>query len=187
MATDKMNRTWLIQRLTVPHPDERTTAPTNTYRDAMRAGGEAPAWAAVMRRGVFGLDYMGSAEFEFGAIAKALRAMAEAAGDFTTHTVTIPRAEIAVQRRSRRGAPRDGTAYLLARPGHMEHAEEIVRAAARNERLDMKESTRLADAFNPERADEARIGGWLELDNLFWFFTDKAMFDGVCALYGIAP
>ncbi len=76
--------------------------------------------------------------------------------------------------------------YVLAKPEHMAHAEQVVRVFAKDDHAyRLKEGTRLVDALNPRKDDCDKIGGWLELDNLFWFFTDKQMFKGVCALFGV--
>jgi hypothetical protein len=183
MATEL--RTWLIQRLTKPYATGNAPAPSVVYRDAFRKPGKVPDEIMAMRGGLFGFDYMGAAEFEFGAIPEALRRIA-AFDDLRSTSITISKADIAVGWRGET-AKRDATIYLLARPAHEEHAERVIRdCAAERREMRLKESTYLPRVLT-ESYDHEKIGGWLELDNGFWFFTDKAMRDGVCALFGVRP
>lgn len=179
---------WLIQRLTKPFAGADGPPPSAAYREALLAEPPVPKEVAQMRAGVFNFDYMGSAEFEFGAIPKALRAMARAAGEFESSKIHIKKADVGTSRWLKTAPPRDAVVYLVARAEHVEHAARVVRSEAKHDGSRLKEATRLVDALHGPRRDSDSLTlccGWFELDNLFWFFTDKAMHDGVCALFGI--
>ena len=178
-------RSWLVQRLERPFKDVKAPAPSSKYRDALLAGGDVPAEFTAMRGGILRFDYMGSSEFEFGAIPRALHEMARTASAFKSTTITIPKGEIDRGMRGASGPTRDGMVYLLARPEHRAHAEALIRETARDRfKPRLKEIPYLGRALC--EGDEAHTAGWLELDNLFWFFTDKRMHDGVKMLFGIA-
>jgi len=186
-----VKRTDLIQRLQRLMPHEasahrRAQPPSRAYRDALLAGPTIPAAIRAMRDALFSFDYMGSAEFECGVIPHALRETAREADHFIAKTLTIKKTEIADRYAHTRSAQpsRDQRVYVLARPDHMNHAEAVIRACA-HDGLRLQEATHLPRALCAD--PECFTAGWLELDNVFWFFTDRVMFRGVCALYGIDP
>ena len=51
----------------------------------------------------------------------------------------------------------------------------------------MKEQTHLQDSLRKTKDELFRAVGWLELDNGFFFFTDKVMFEQTCKLFGVKP
>lgn len=153
----------------------------------MRDASPVPDSLKKMREAVFGFDYMGAAEFEFGAVPKCLREMVKTSDEMVSSTIVIPKKEIGAGW-GRKPAVKDGLVYLLARPEHAEHAEKVIRAEARDDySVRLKEHTCLCTVLNPRDDDAPNFAGWLEMDNGFWFFTDEKMRDGVCALLGLEP
>lgn len=130
--------------------------------------------AMGLLRDIFSFDYMGAAEFEFGAVPEALNKIAKAADkgklsafsfDLSGHTI-----------------------YALA-PTEWEFEVEVrIREFAKDygpSYYRLKETTALHDKLfgEPQRWRE-RLSGWLELDNGFFFFTDEEMWQKTCELFG---
>lgn len=166
MPTSEMRRTWLVQRLNPP----RSFGPLGVdnpfaFGGGLRNGGLSNE-AMGLLRGIFGFDYMGSAEFEFGAVPEALQGLAKDHRRLTAWEFDI-----------------DGTpVYAVARKAHAAEVEERVRAMAAKD-YQFKEATFLPAVLRPDQAryvPDAR--GWLELDNGFAFFVDREMWAQFCDL-----
>jgi hypothetical protein len=69
----ELNNTWLIQRLEKSHGNYDNPF---SFGGGLKNGGLSPD-AMNLLRPIFSFDYMGSAEFEFGAIPKSLKYMAD--------------------------------------------------------------------------------------------------------------
>jgi len=140
-------------------------------------------------RGVFSFDYMGAAEFEFGAVPAALQTMDQRRLDLRASSIEIPLSQVATHWRKKANAtPPSGqaTVYLLAPGEWIEEVDRRVRRWAADgwqERL--KESTRLSGALRPVEKWDSETRGWLELDNGFMFFVDEKMWRSCCALFGV--
>lgn len=169
--------------------------------------------AMDLLRDAFSFDYMGAAEFEFGAVPKALQKIAQHAAkqELVAEVVTVTgKRELYHPTRRTISLP-PKPVYVLA-PTHLrEHATAVVKAQAAEEypRSDhhLKEAALLQNSVwadeiateeypgNKKKERErreaearclARTRGWLELDNGFFFFTDHEMFEKTCALFGTA-
>lgn len=185
-----MERTWLIQRLQKPRV---TQGKLDVLAQAFCFGGgggrlSKEAWQ--MLSPVFSFDYMGAAEFEFGAVPKALSHMVEQRAEYESCEFTVPRSKIAKPYRrtpynSKKEVPLradDPTIYVYCRKEDREEVQtRIIAVAGGNYRL--KESSRLDNALDPINDFDAQTVGWLELDNGFAFFTDKAMWEQFCGLF----
>lgn len=189
-ATSTMRRSYLIQRLN--QPQRRHTGPLAAFGEAMAFGGGLPnggltADAMGLLREIFSFDYMGAAEFEFGAVPQALDGLAKDHRELTAREFSIDLATLAP--RWDDDSKHEGTAnvWLIARSHHADEAESRIRAwASEGYASRLKETTRLSECLSPSREDYNRTDGWLELDNGFFFFTDRRMFEGVAALFGLA-
>ena len=146
------------------------------------------AWA--MLRPIFSFDYMGAAEFEFGAVPKALSAMVEHRAEMEPFELTIPRKQIEKRIRrvpynSKKPVPErteDALVYVFCRRDHREAVSAVILKDAAGE-LRLKEPSMLAEALDPINDFDSRTVGWLELDNGFFFSTDPTMFRNFCALF----
>lgn len=189
-----MNRSWLVQRLNKPRTGSSLLGSDNPFAfgGGMRNGGLSDEAMGFLRE-IWSFDYMGAAEFEFGAVPKALQLVAKAANDgkLTTETIVIPVDEIATHwEDNRKGAakrerPESGTVYLLCQEEHAGEAETRIRTWAAAEYNDLKEPTRLARSLDPVSKWDGDTQGWLELNNGFLFFTDRTMFEKTCELFGV--
>lgn len=180
---------WLIQRLERPwpaaegHPLFGKDNPF-AFGGGLRNGGGLSGEAMDLLRDVWRFDYMGAAEFEFGAVPKALQSLA--AAELTGFSFELPLAEVERNwRESSKKKPVGSVGiYVLCPSVWAQQVEERIREIARGG-YRLKESTRLSGALNPADKFDREICGWLELDNGFLFFTDAAMWEKACALFGV--
>lgn len=166
------HESYLIQRLDPPYPSDRLSALSEAFSfgGGLRNGGLTED-AMKLLRPVFRFDYMGAAEFEFGAVPKALSDIYERAskGLLDSRSFTL-----------------DGTdLWVIADSGDLDEAERRVRSWAlpHGERPRMKESTHLDGVLTGQ--DWVRVRGWLEIDNGWFAFADETMFEGVARLFEV--
>lgn len=183
-----MQDSWLVQRLNKPH------APLGQIKDnpfnfggGLQNGG-LRSEAMDLLRGIFSFDYMGAAEFEWGAVPKALNEIANA-DSLKAYEFGIPFTKVEKSWRSEDEHPTGTASIYVLCPGEWgdEVQDRITAWAAKDGDYEsgvrLKERTRLAASL---RGDEfAGTCGWLELDNGFLFFTDRQMWEQTCALFGI--
>lgn len=198
---DTMDCTWLVQRLNPPYrakPGSSNQRPTRdnpfAFGGGLRNGGLS-AEAMDLLRDIFTFDYMGSAEFEFGAVPKTLTKISEQAhaGTLQASRIDIAVSEVRPHYREPKGFKPDTEAvrpvYLLCRADWVPEVEARVRAIAKEGcRYDLKEAACLDEALRPDPTPDAyrrEHCGWLELDNGFMFFTDREMWQATCALFGV--
>jgi hypothetical protein len=170
--TTAMRRSWLIQRLKQPYPQDSVLGADNPFAfgGGYRNGGLSDE-AMGLLRGIFSFDYMGAAEFEWGAVPKAMQSLAKQAKKLTAYPLDVD----------------DHRLYVLCQQAHADEVSERITGWATERYNDLKEQTRLSSALNPERDWDREVCGWLELDNGFFFFTDEAMWRATARLFGVAP
>lgn len=158
-----MERTWLVQRLQAPLGGKMAAG----WNDFATMGGFNKKAGELLAQ-VYNFDYMGSSEFEFGAIPKSFQRIANY---------------------SRKGDAVVG-AVSLTRPVHyvcdrtmQKGVESIIQQLAQN-KLRLQEPTFFERAL---AGDEfaVKYKGWLELNNDFMFFVDGEMYDNTLNLFGI--
>lgn len=179
---NELERSWLVQRLEKPRG-----GPPNpfSFGGGLRNGGLSDE-AMGLLRGVFSFDYMGAAEFEFGAVPEALQRIASSADSLTAFSISIPLSEVAPDWRDDRPAPDgDGTVYVLCPAEWATDVEARIREwAGEDFNRNLKESTRLRCALRPHSEWDGDVCGWLELNNGFLFFTDREMWEATAGLFG---
>jgi hypothetical protein len=187
-----MRRSYLVQRLNKPAGQTFLGMVDNPFAfgGGLKNGGLSDE-AMGLLRGVFSFDYMGAAEFEFGAVPEALHMLAKAAGRkvLTAYSFTIPLSEVEPDWRDRKKTAPDGegTVYVLCRADQADEVTARIQGWARKDYQGLKESTQLPRALRPaEDGWQPSTAGWLELDNGFMFFTDRDMWAATCALFGVA-
>ena len=188
MSTPLPRRTWLVQRLTKPR---FTDHPLGSVIEAFsfgggRLNGGLSREAMDLLRPIFAFDYMGAAEFEFGAVPKALGSLAENPKTLVADAFTIRLADVAGgYRETTKPAPdAEATVYVLCRKRERDAVEACVRTLAAKD-YTLKEATRLPSTLRPSSEYDGETVGWLELDNGFMFFTDRDMWSATCALFGL--
>lgn len=185
-----VERTWLIQRLNAPR--ERIKDPKGiqklgrnpfAFGGGLARGGMAEEPYETMED-IFSFDYMGAAEFEWGALPKALKVIAAAFNQDLGCT-----GEIKI---------RDTIVYYICPLPYKGYVLGILPMLAAG-KVHTKEWTGFEDAVKGRKSDEElanrreRISkfnpdpirwlGWLELDNGFMFFVDKVMFEKTAVLF----
>lgn len=160
---DMEQRTYLVQRLNAPQGFDNPFA----FGGGLKNGGLADDAMEILR-GIFSFDYMGAAEFEFGAVPEALNRIANSpleAGEFSIDGTTI---------------------YLLTPEGWLEEAESRVRSwvLPYGERPHMKEAPFLDKVLDGDN-EWCRALGWLEIDNGWFAFVDRDMWQNTCSLFGV--
>jgi len=168
-----MNRTRLVQRLNAP---SKTTGGLGdnpfAFGGGLRNGGLSET-AMDLLRPVFSFDYMGAAEYEFGAVQQTLAAIKASAiaGNLVTFEVKGLKKPV----------------WGLAPKEIVAEASELVRELAKKQYdRQLKESSLFYDALNPDKITwPVPTLGWLELNNHFFWTVDQKMYDGFANLMGV--
>lgn len=150
--------------------------------------------AMDLLRGIFGFDYMGAAEFEFGAVPKALSVILDGRKGYEAFHFDIPFDEVAKNWREKTanstydGRYEAGSArvFVICPRVHAAEVERRIREWAGDAyNSELKEGTKLAGALRPMGEWDTDICGWLELNNGFFFFTDEEMWTLTASLFDI--
>lgn len=192
-------KTWLVQRLNRPSAGFAALGKDNPFAfgGGYKNGGLSDD-AMDLLRPLFSFDYMGSAEFEFGAVPEALQKIAQhaEAGSLTAFSFALDRTD--VEKPWRLARDKDAVTvdpdepfaiYVIAPTAQAEAVQERITGWAKESPKgvnSLKESLHLDLAAWPIEDDWSRTEGWLELDNGFMFFTSRPMWEGVSALFGLS-
>jgi hypothetical protein len=182
-----MKQSYLIQRLDPPRG-----GPANpfSFGGGLRNGGLSDD-AMGLLTDVFSFDYMGAAEFEFGAVPEALRGLAADSGRLVAFSFPIPLAKVKKHWRdkSKEKPKGDAEIFVICRDDHADEVKDRILVLARDE-MRLKEWTRFPEMLRPDPTEEERAWspqtcGWLELDNGWFFFTDRTMWESVATLFEV--
>jgi len=160
-----MNNPYLIQRL----GPARSATPFD-FGGGLKNGGLSDEAMAGLSR-IFSFDYMGAAEFEFGAVPKALQTLAEYSLKHELTMITVHDIYII--------CPKDITIDVT----------KWINLARVNKHPSTKEYVGLKGAINKENRATYRIRGWLKIESEnrcehpFMFFIDEEMFNNCCYLF----
>lgn len=182
--------TWLLQRLCRPFKTNNTldrVVSAFAFGGGLVNGGLSKDAMNLLGEH-FRFDYMGSAEFEFGAVPAAFQHIAENVNKYVTHSFTIRLSEVAKDFRDKSETVPTGkaTIYMIALASDLgEYEQRIAKWAAEPYNSGLKESTRLSSTLRPYHEWDGEVQGWLDLNNGIMFFTDRKMFDGVATLFGL--
>lgn len=186
-ATD-MRRSWLIQRLTKPRGGSTIFGPDNPFAfgGGLRNGGLSDE-AMGLLRGIFGFDYMGSAEFEFGAVPEALNGLATDSKQLIGFVLSIPLSTVPPSWREKNAKAPDGAkdVFVICRHDQANEVTRRIEGFATKEFSDTKERVGLTSALRPYNDWDEDVQGWLELNNGYLFFTDQTMYEQTAALFGV--
>jgi len=160
---EKMRRSHLIQRLKKPIGGDNSWS----FGGGLKNGGISQKGMDLIRD-IFSFDYMGSAEFEFGAVPAALDFLAEQS---SLKAITSGKIQ---------------GVYFICPKSYVEGVTETILALLDDEsNMRLKERCGLKDRIkNPSKYNESNVG-WLELDNGFFFFLDKDMFKKTKLLFEV--
>ena len=178
-----MIRTHLIQRL--QKPANNGNSPIGKMIDSLSFGGGLingglSQEAMGLLRSILRFDYMGSAEFEFGAVPQSLYNIFEYSKKGLLKKSEAVFGEIKFKK---------PVYYLCRKEDEEEVKRRITHLATKGDfkpdnTISLKEYSHLKDSIEKEE-DIHMAFGWLELDNDFMFFTDKEMFHKILILFGL--
>lgn len=189
------NTTFLVQRLLPPPKSERMALAEQVFGGGMIQL-SPDGWKAVQKH--FSIDYMGSAEFEFGTIPLCLKALMLDNEKLSAFSFVVPAKAIKPNEWTRGRAARtkagkvakkqpkhppvvDREVYVLCREEFTESVKGRILELA-GDKLRLKEGSNFPRALDPVGEDRFPVG-WLELDNGFFFFIDQTMWRGVTGLF----
>lgn len=180
-----MRSSWLVQRLKKPYGRDNPFA----FGGGLRNGGLSDE-AMELLRGVFSFDYMGAAEFEFGAVPKALQAIAKNAEKYEAWSFTLPLNKVAKGWRDKTTEDPIGdvTIYVICNVLDDGDVEARIKSWAYEpyeKTNQLKETTMLSQTLRPDSDWVTGVEGWLELDNGFFFFLNKEMWEKTADLFGL--
>lgn len=181
-----MKDTWLIQRLRKPHEDHHL----NPFAFGIGGGRMSPETRQAFKT-AFEFDYMGSAEFEFGSVPETLEKIYNDRSNFVTGQVEIPIQKIKLEAWEKKHysltKAKKATIFIWCRSDHMQYAKELVLDLALGERSNkLKERSMLRYQYLEEKdGHRDNLGGWLEMSNGFFFFSDEKMFRNTLAVFGV--
>lgn len=181
-----MQPSWLVQRLNKPYGGPFGPDNPFSFGGGLRNGGLTDE-AMGLLRGIFSFDYMGAAEFEFGAVPEALQGLAKDAADLDAFTISVPLAQVPADFRDKSKAIPEGAAeiYVICRHKQANEVTKRIEGWTKEAWPSLKEGLRLTAALRPFNEWDERTVGWLELDNGFFFFTDRDMWRQTCDLFGV--
>jgi len=178
---------YLVQRLKDPPKSDLHAKIEQAFGGSI---GMSPEGLKLLRD-VFSFDYMGAAEYEFGAIPKCLKTLVADADQLVATPMTVLAKDIEPNWNRKHPARTkagklakkqpvhppvaDRVVYLLCRKEHLQGAQEsIVKLAGHKARTKMGSHFQaVLDPIGEEYTLETK--GWLELDNGFLFFIDRDM------------
>ncbi len=173
---------WLVQRLTKTH------LPLKEPKEAWKltADGRWEASAKETRDNIHGYDYMGSSEFEWGAVPLAMKGLVRDAKNLITYELQLPVYWEPFLDSEPLPPKETQPVYLLCRKDDLEEVVGRVGMFLRTpyNRLMLKESLMLEDAYSiREGYKEPRLVGWLELNNGYYFFSNRTVWRYMTKLY----
>jgi hypothetical protein len=162
-------RIYLIQRLEKP---QGFTNPFN-FGGGLKNGGLSDD-AMKLIKNIFSFDYMGSAEFEYGAVPDAMNKIAKNHESYSSHEVKV---------KPKKGNV--GNVYVICNDNITTDVISWIKKKGQDEYNKNQRTKEHVGLHESLTNDEFRIKGWLELDNAFFFFTDKGMYEKTKLLFGI--
>lgn len=168
---ESMKTTYLIQRLTKPREEIFNLF---AFGGGLANGGMSKQ-AMTLLNTIFSFDYMGSAEFEFGAVPQAFTFLAKQANEGNL---------IAGRLIWKRKNSKEYVYYICPK-SYEEDVRARITVLRQAKNVHLKEFCGLKEYFDKTDTWYKQIQGWLELDNGFMFFVDEDMFQKTKKLFGI--
>jgi hypothetical protein len=170
----------LVQRLRIPY----AKAVDNPFTFGMMSHQHGcftdEAWKIVNQ--AFAFDYMGAAEYEWGAVPKALEAMWQAGQD--GHLVW-GELDVKYPKRPGKKGLADGIVFYLCRCDDRQAVRRLIKRIALGNYRHSRDAILLDDALRRNESKPRDRAGWLDLDNCLMFFVDRKMFEDTLKLLGL--
>lgn len=168
---DTMKQTWLVQRLKKPYDTESKlsqVAEAFSFGGGLVNGGLTKE-AMQLLRPLFSFDYMGSAEFEFGAVPKSLSHIVQNRNNYQQVIFEIDYETKDWKTRKELKGTRE--VLVICNVNQIEEIEKRLKTFAKNTFNHTKEMINFDRSLADCQYDIDTIG-WLELDNHFLFFKN---------------
>lgn len=159
---------YLIQRLEQPR---ESPLPFN-FGGGYKNGGLSEEAMSLLKN-IFSFDYMGSAEFEFGELPRAFQFIARNHEKYNSMEFVVKTKE-----------NNKAMVYVLCNREDSSDVRDWIKKKASDEYSmgHTKERVGLNQAINDSKC---RWKGWFDIDNGFFFFIDKEMFEKTKTLFEI--
>lgn len=165
-----MKTTYLIQRLNKPRGNDTMSGLMNalSFGGGLINGGLSKESMELLRP-IFSFDYMGAAEYEFGAVPQALSMMAKDIKNYAPGKIRLNGMMV----------------YYICRKSETDEVEKLLMDLAKD-KVRLKMSSHFSAALGLSKwfkKEDVKTIGWLELNNGFMFFTDEECFKKTCDLF----
>lgn len=167
------HNTFLVQRLKMPVTGVQLF-PTVGWQEV---NGKLTERSGKAREGLYAYDYMGSAEFEWGIIPQTIKALWKDQHLLEAFTFKVPKRSFRDCAVPVKAKGKEVLFYGIARKGAAGEVARRVQMMA-SKTIDLKEY-----AFTMWHESVTEVIGWFELDNGFYFFTDRLAWEGTFFLY----
>lgn len=186
---------YLIQRLLRPYKVEEVQ---NEKASLLKRMANAFAFGGGLLNGgisneamekinkIWRYDYMGAAEFEFGAVPESLDRIAKGNKNLVAGSIEVTAKAFDYSGPRRKTDKTKGKVFYVC-PAKIEaDVREWIPILADETQKGFftKEGVYLAYNMLGKEYHTERVG-WHDIDNDFFFFTDKKMFEGFCNLFGV--
>jgi len=191
-----MEQSFLIQRLQKPFPKQPSGKKPSllesidlSFGGGLPHGG-IPKVAMELIKDIFRFDYMGSSEFEWGAVPKAMQEIAKSNKHYVTAEIEVTSSRKPwklVRGKEQPIIKNTAKVYIICHNNDADEVKKRIVGWATEEPSGgrTQERVNLINSICPENDWDKGVCGWLELDNGYFFFTDKIMFEKTAKLFGI--
>ena len=180
-----MKNPYLIQRLEKPFANQDPKFSDNPFAfgGGVKNGGLSDE-AYNLLKGIWRYDYMGSAEFEFGALPKSLQAITKNIKKYVTGQLEVVgkfhcyKAGKVIEDKA--------TVYYFCNEEDEAYVREWIPKFADGVKntYSTKEHIGLAESICKDEYYTDKVG-WHDIENHYLFFTEKEMFNKFCRLMGV--
>jgi hypothetical protein len=204
---EEMVDTYLVQRLRKPYKTEWAQRVGHVFGGESKIQMSKEGFESLA--GIFSFDYMGAAEYEFGTVTSCLHNLIRDRDELVSFEFTLQPKEIkpnwqreSAHRDNRRKqlaeakalgkrAPKakklipniePRTLFVICRRAHMAIVKDRIRELALD-KIQTKRGTNLPGALDPFDDYNRETVGWLELDNGWFMFLDKEMWQKTVSLF----
>lgn len=180
-----MKQSYLIQRLQAPTGEKSISA-----FGAGNPNGGLSDEAIDSMKDLWRFDYMGSSEFEWGAVPDAFaKIKAIPKRDLIFGSIVLKFEYNKPQwgkEEAEQFKGKDRVYYLCSKGFEEEIQKRLKNWASEDYNENVKETILLNQYMSSYRSKfDRNIQGWIELDNGFMFFVDAKMWRGACDLFGV--
>lgn len=184
--TGSIRTPYLIQVLN--KPVDSPVVNSFAFGGGLKNGGLSDE-AMDLFRGLFSFEYMGSAEFEFGAVPKAFENLAKKHKKLKVHKVPVAAERIPWARGSSTKTTEkkfEGDVFLLATDEEAKVLVPFIQKQAKEPYdSNCKEMVRLHQALCPVDERDIKHIAWLDINNGTFFTISNNLMGKMCEIYGV--